>query len=110
LLNTVVLPVTLKYIDDFAFQGCMRLKELKIPASVEYIGHDVFMTCESLRLDCSENTYAAGYASQYSVPVSFGSSWDYTLMIVLIITVVLGVCVFIIFYVFGKIRKRKKTS
>ena len=105
MLKTIVLPETLKYIDDFAFEKCMRLGELKIPASVEHIGYDVFMTCESLILDCSENSYAAEYAERNNIVTNFKSSWYYPLFVAGIITVVLGVAVIAAFYIVKKVRK-----
>ncbi|MCL2518417.1 MAG: leucine-rich repeat domain-containing protein [Oscillospiraceae bacterium] len=105
MLKDIILPETLNFIDDFAFEGCLRLGELKIPASVGFIGHDVFMTCESLILDCSENSYAADYAERNNIVMNFKSSGYYPLFIAAIITVVLGVAVISAFHIVKKVRK-----
>ena len=47
-LEHIVLPSTLKEMDDYAFSGCERLQEITIPSSVEVIGDDAFKECTSL--------------------------------------------------------------
>ena len=41
-LNTVVLPSTLKRIDDCCFYNCQKLKSVTIPTNLEYIGQLAF--------------------------------------------------------------------
>ncbi len=44
-VEKVTLPVSLKIINDKAFNGCNKLKKLVIPESVIYIGRFVFVGC-----------------------------------------------------------------
>ena len=83
LLTSVTLPDGLERIESFAFQGT-GIRKMKIPASVNYIGHDVFMLCENIRLDVSENALAADYAERYSVNTEFrGTTLYFMLMMIL---------------------------
>jgi hypothetical protein len=77
LLDGVILPEGLEKIDDFCFQGCTKLEELKIPASVNHLGYDVFMYCESIHLDVSENAYAKEYAERFNVNTDFKGTSQY---------------------------------
>ena len=79
-LSEIILPQTLEAIDDFCFQGCTKLGELKIPTSVTKIGYDVFMYCESILLDVSENEYAAEYAQRFNVNTDFKGTSLYFFM------------------------------
>jgi len=47
-IETINLPASLEYIDNFAFKGCSALKELYIPSNVCHIGEGVFAGCDSL--------------------------------------------------------------
>lgn len=47
-LQEVILPSTLKTIEERAFQGCYNLKSLHIPAGVTKIGVDFLLSCEKL--------------------------------------------------------------
>lgn len=83
LLTSITLPEGLERIENFAFQGS-GIRKLKIPSSVNYIGHDVFMYCENIRLDVSENPLAADYAQKYSVNTDFkGTTLYFVLMMLL---------------------------
>lgn len=83
MLTSIVLPDALERIESFAFQGS-GIRKMKIPASVNYIGHDVFMLCENIRLDVSENALAAEYAEKYSVNTEFkGTTLYFVLMMLL---------------------------
>ena len=48
-LKRVVLPSTIKRINNAAFCGCRKLTEINIPEGVEEIGEDAFQSCLSLR-------------------------------------------------------------
>ena len=48
-LRTVELPTTLRNIESFAFNKCVRLEEVKIPDGVTMIGMSAFEDCRSLR-------------------------------------------------------------
>jgi hypothetical protein len=98
LLDGVVLPEGLEKIDDFCFQGCTKLEDLKIPASITHIGYDVFMYCESIHLDVSENAYAAEYAQRFNVNTDFKGTSQYFFMMMGIGTVC-AVIVFFILYI-----------
>lgn len=47
-IETIVLPSTIKEIGDAAFRGCKNLKSINFPESVEIIGKSAFMNCNSL--------------------------------------------------------------
>lgn len=47
-LTTVILPKTLKEIDDRAFSGCSNLRGIYIPEGVTRIGNSAFANCSSL--------------------------------------------------------------
>ena len=96
-LDGVILPEILEKIDDFCFQGCTKLSDLKIPASVTQLGYDVFMYCESIRLDVSENDYAAEYAQQFNVNTDFDGTSSY-FFLMMGIGVVCAVIAFVVLY------------
>lgn len=45
---TLILPDTLIYIGNFAFQNCTAMNDIVIPSSVTYIGEGAFYECSSL--------------------------------------------------------------
>ena len=47
-ITTITIPTTVKYIDTYAFAGCMNLTSLTIPDSVEYLGEGIFCECTGL--------------------------------------------------------------
>lgn len=99
LLSSVTLPTSLEKLDDFCFQGCTKLGSLKIPSTVTSIGHDVFMYCESIRLDVSESPLAAEYAEKYNVNTEFrGTSAYFALMMLLgsAVAIILGFIIVIL--------------
>ncbi|MBQ2704610.1 MAG: leucine-rich repeat domain-containing protein [Clostridia bacterium] len=73
--SRVVLPDGLKYICDYAFDGCANITRIIIPSSVIQVGDNAFRGCQSLSgvyitdLAAWCNTYFYGY---YSNPLSFG--------------------------------------
>lgn len=100
------LPSGLESIDDFAFEGCTMLGKVKIPKSLSFIGADAFAGCERLRFDVNGNSYAKEYAKNNAIPTSFKDTWEYTLLMIALTTVLMGAAVFIAnIYI-----KRKKTS
>lgn len=48
LIESIVLPVTIKSINSSAFANCAALKSINLPDSVNYIGMFVFRNCVSL--------------------------------------------------------------
>lgn len=47
-LEKIVLPDSVKYIEEEAFSGCANLKEINIPTGVETIEKETFINCTSL--------------------------------------------------------------
>lgn len=45
-LRDVVIPEGVVKIELYAFKGCQKLKEVVIPKSVEWIGYEAFRCCE----------------------------------------------------------------
>ena len=59
-LNKVILPETIKAIDDYAFYECDQLEELTLPNSLETIGNKVFSHCHIKSLFIGENMKSMG--------------------------------------------------
>ena len=100
------LPNSLESIDDFAFEGCTMLGKVKIPKNLSFIGTDAFAGCERVRFDVSGNNYAKEYAKNNSIPTSFKDTWEYTLIMIALTTVLMGGATFVI----NAYIKRKKNS
>lgn len=49
IINSVVMPETLKYIGKKAFTNCIKLQEVKFNRDLEFIGNDAFIDCQSLK-------------------------------------------------------------
>ena len=47
-LEKVILPTTIKRIDEGAFYNCPNLKEIELPDGLERIGHHAFCCCKAL--------------------------------------------------------------
>ena len=110
-LDGITLPENLEKIDDQCFFGCTKLGDLMIPASVTKIGHDAFLDCESIRLDVTENSYAAEYAVKYNVNTEFeGTSLYFFLMMLAGTAVLLAIVLPVIFIIRHYINKRKNSS
>lgn len=89
-LLTLKLPNVLESIDDFAFEGCTMLGTVKIPKGLNYIGADAFMGCERLRFELNGNKAAKEHAKKYNIPTSFTDTWEFTLLMTVIVSAVLG--------------------
>ena len=66
-VKTIVLPPSLKNIQQYAFSGCESLQTINIPSTVNYIGEGAFKDCKSLKsLDLSntsvENIFSETFA------------------------------------------------
>lgn len=48
-LTEVLVPDSVNYIEDYAFDYCTSLESIIIPASVKSIGHSAFESCHSLK-------------------------------------------------------------
>lgn len=59
-LQKVILPETIKAIDDYAFYECDQLEELTLPNSLETIGNKVFSHCHIKSLFIGENMKSMG--------------------------------------------------
>lgn len=103
-LLTLKLPSNLESIDDFAFEGCTMLGKVEIPKGLKSIGTDAFMGCERLRFVLNGNKAAKAHAKQYGVPTSFADTWEFTVIMVIVVSVVLGGAI----AVFNKKASKKK--
>ncbi len=60
--HTIVLPDTVKTINNGAFCGCTKLVNINIPSGVEYIGESAFASCKSLKeITLPEGLETIGY-------------------------------------------------
>ncbi|MDE6023845.1 MAG: leucine-rich repeat protein [Lachnospiraceae bacterium] len=91
-LTKVVLPSTIKYIGNDAFNSCENLETINIPSSVENIGSRVFTRCSSLKNVDSQSVYTfesgvlyknktilvcAPYAAKVTIPETVTEIADY---------------------------------
>ncbi len=90
-LLTLKLPSNLESIDDFAFEGCTVLGTVKIPKGLKTIGTDAFMGCEKLRFDLNGNKVAKAHAEKYNIPTSFTDTWEFTVLMTVLVSALLGV-------------------
>jgi hypothetical protein len=105
-LLTLKLPSNLNTIDDFAFEGCTMLGKVEIPKGLKSIGTDAFMGCERLRFVLNGNSVAKAHAKKYNIPTSFTDTWEFTVILIIIVSVVLGGAV----SVFSKKVNKKKNK
>ena len=89
-LLTLKLPGNLESIDDFAFEGCLMLGKVEIPKGLQNIGTDAFMGCEKLRFDLNGNKVAKAHAKKYGIPTSFTDTWEFTLLMTVLVSALLG--------------------
>ncbi len=54
-LRSIIIPETMKTIDDYAFFGCAALENVILPRDLEKIGDSAFLKCSSLRKVSFEN-------------------------------------------------------
>jgi len=66
LVTSVVLPDTLKIIDDWTFANCINLKSIEIPDSVTEIGMYAFKNCRSLTSIKIPNNVTVIYSAAFS--------------------------------------------
>lgn len=48
-LEEIVIPNSVKYIGEYAFSGCSRLKKVRLPSGLKQIKESTFCWCKSLR-------------------------------------------------------------
>lgn len=57
-----LVPNTVKHIESKAFVNAKNLQSIIIPSSVETIGNNAFLGCDSIRIGCNYNSKACDYA------------------------------------------------
>lgn len=67
-LQKVILPQTIRTIEEKAFFNDKQLEEVYIPASVEKISKDAFGECENLTLYVEKGSYAETFAKENKLP------------------------------------------
>ena len=66
-LNNVVIPDSVGKIGDFAFGKCSELDDITVPDSVTSISSRTFSGSGNVRIFCSKDSYARGYAENRGV-------------------------------------------
>ena len=61
----------LMYVGSYCFSGCYELKELTIPRSVGWIGHDEYNEYESLSVRLEKGSYAETFCRSNSIPFTY---------------------------------------
>lgn len=67
-LQKVILPQTIRTIEEKAFFNDKQLEEVYIPASVEKISKDAFWECENVTLYVEKGSYAETFAKENKLP------------------------------------------
>ncbi|MBE6662476.1 MAG: leucine-rich repeat domain-containing protein [Ruminococcaceae bacterium] len=67
-VESVVLHDGIRSLGWFAFSGCLGLKSVIIPSSVEKIEYGCFDGCPSLTISCAKGSFAEKYAKSYGIP------------------------------------------
>lgn len=71
-IHSMVLPDSVRLIDDYAFEHCVNMSDIHIPEGVVYIGEDAFAHCSSLmRLTLPDSLRVIGdraFADCYRLP------------------------------------------
>ncbi len=109
-LIKMTLPSSLETIDDFAFDSCIMLGKIKIPKTLTSIGIDAFAGCDRVRFEAGSNSYAKEYAKTYSIPTSFKDSWEYTLLLIAVTTILLAAAVLVGKRVIKKAKRNLKRA
>lgn len=66
-IRELILPETIKGIDDWAFAYCGKLERIVLPGSVGEIGKAVFANCGALqRIDCVQNVAGRNWSDDVS--------------------------------------------
>ena len=66
-LKEIVIPNSVQYIGDSAFEYCSSLKEIVIPDGIESIGYRAFDDCRILVIRGSKSSYAEEYAEKNEI-------------------------------------------
>lgn len=105
-IKNLTFSSSLVSIGDLAFSGCSSLSRLKIPATLTKIGVDSFAACERLIFDCSENSFAAGYAEVNGIETTGSETWGEMVIKMAAATIILCIVVFAGPKIIRKITKR----
>lgn len=70
-LRDVILPETIKRIDNFAFYNCIKLEKINLPSSISFIADGAFDRCDNLTIHCEKGSYAEEFAKGRGIPVSY---------------------------------------
>ena len=82
-LRSITLPESLLEIENGAFSSCRRLAKIVIPKSVDYIGNLAFDHCDELKIYCEAESKPAKWDSKwnksnnYNVEVEVDTTWSY---------------------------------
>lgn len=71
IIETIVIPDSVKKIEKYAFFGCDKLKTVTIPNSVHRIRSHAFMDCPNVTIRTTLGAYAAQYALKNNISVTF---------------------------------------
>jgi len=76
-IESIVIPESIKIIDEYAFSGCTSLKSVVIPKSVELIGTRAFNECKnitSVEFKCAEEAGAQLSIGDYAFAGCYASA------------------------------------
>ena len=68
-IQHIIIPNSVKRIDDNAFHDCRELISITIPDSVTYIADNAFNEWTEFTIVCNEGSYAAKYAEENDISV-----------------------------------------
>jgi hypothetical protein len=68
-LEAIYIPEGTNYIGDMAFNDCIRLQEVSIPDSVQYISRGCFWGSPNVVFRCNENSVAYEFAMEAGIEV-----------------------------------------
>ena len=67
-LEKVIIPNSVAYIDDDAFDGCTKLKAIYLPNRYLYIDDGAFANCTELTIYGAKGSFAERYAERCNIP------------------------------------------
>lgn len=70
-IEKVILPNTIRFIESNAFNNCLVLKEVYVPASVEKISDDAFDKADSLTMFVEKGSNAERYANRKKIKTKY---------------------------------------
>jgi hypothetical protein len=74
--TNLILPLGLKYIGNYAFDGCTAMLSLTIPSSVISMGHCAIFACIKLTIYCEATSQPSGWDSLWN-PANRPVVWNY---------------------------------